>query len=89
MTKTHVAWTSEDNIPDIASPVSNGNLVFLSNGSGQLTCVDGKTGKKLWDHEYEMECHASPSLANGHVYLFSTKGAAIVADAAKEFKELF
>jgi outer membrane protein assembly factor BamB len=89
VTKTHVAWTNEDNIPDISSPVSDGKFVFDMNSSGQLTCLDAKTGKKIWEHDFDMECHASPSLAENRIYLFSIKGTAVIAEAGREFKELF
>jgi outer membrane protein assembly factor BamB len=89
VTKTHVAWTHEDSVPDVTSPASNGELVFALTTSGMLTCLDAKDGKKQWDHDYEMECHASPSLAGGRLYLFGQKGTAVVVEAAREFKELF
>ncbi len=89
VTKTHVAWTAEDNIPDISSPVSNGDLLFTINGSGVLTCYDAKQGKKLWDHDFDMECHASPSIAGDRLYLLSVKGTAVVVEAGRQFKELF
>ncbi len=88
VTKTHVVWTSEDNVPDVTSPLSNGELVFMITTSGMLTCLDAKDGKKQWDHDYEMEFHASPSLAGGRLYLFSQKGTAVVVEAARQFKEL-
>ena len=89
VTKTHVAWTNEDNVPDVTSPLSNGELVFTITTSGMLTCLDAKDGKKQWDHDYEMEFHASPSLAGNRLYLFSQKGTAVVVEAARQFKELF
>jgi outer membrane protein assembly factor BamB len=89
VTKTHVVWTSEDNVPDVTSPTSNGELVFAVTTSGMLTCLDAKDGKKQWDHDYEMEFHASPSLAGDRLYLFSQKGTALVVQAARQFKELF
>jgi outer membrane protein assembly factor BamB len=89
VTKTHVVWTSEDNVPDVTSPTSNGELVFAVTTSGMLTCLDAKDGKKQWDHDFEAECHASPSLAGGRLYLFSQKGTAFVVEAARQFKELF
>jgi outer membrane protein assembly factor BamB len=89
VTKTHVAWTADDNVPDISSPVSNGELVFTLAGGGMLTCYDAKTGKKVWDHDFDMECHASPSLAGNKLYFFSIKGAAVVTEAGRDFKELF
>jgi outer membrane protein assembly factor BamB len=89
VTKTHVVWTSEDNVPDVTSPTSNGELVFAVTTSGMLTCLDAKDGKKQWDHDFETECHASPSLAGGRLYLFSQKGTAFVVEAARQYKELF
>ena len=88
VSKTHVAWGFEDNVPDVTSPLSNGELVFMITTSGMLTCLDAKDGKKQWDHDYEAEFHASPSLAGNRLYLFSQKGTALVVAAAREFKEL-
>jgi len=89
VTKTHVVWSSEDNVPDVTSPLSNGELVFMITTAGMLTCLDAKDGKKQWDHDYDMEFHASPSVAGDRLYLFGQKGTALVIQAAREFKELF
>jgi outer membrane protein assembly factor BamB len=89
VTKTHVAWVTEENVPDVTSPVSNGELVFTLTTGGLLTCFDAKDGKKQWEHDFDMECHASPSLAGNRLYLISQKGAAVVVEAARQFKELF
>ncbi|SPE61417.1 Pyrrolo-quinoline quinone (modular protein) [Verrucomicrobia bacterium] len=89
VTKTHVVWTTEANIPDIASPVSNGELVFTLSGAGVLTAFDAKDGKKQWEHDFDMDFHASPGLAASRLYLFSQKGTALVVEAARQFRELF
>ena len=89
VTKTHVAWNTEENVPDVTSPVGNDELVFTLTTSGMLTCFDTKDGKKQWEHDFEMECHASPSLAANRLYFFGQKGTAIVAEAGRQFKELY
>jgi outer membrane protein assembly factor BamB len=89
VTKSNVVWTSEDNVPDVTSPTSNGELVFAVTTSGMLTCLDAKDGKKQWEHDFDTECHASPSVAGNRLYLFSQKGTAVVVEAARQFKELF
>jgi outer membrane protein assembly factor BamB len=89
VTKTHVVWTSDDSVPDVTSPLSDGELVFMLTTGGMLTCLDAKDGKKQWDHDYDMEFHASPSVAGRRLYLFGQKGTALVVEAAREFKELF
>lgn len=88
VTKTHVAWTNEDNVPDVTSPVANAELVFTVTTSGLVTCYDAKEGKKLWEHDVELECHASPSLAGNRLYVLTQKGVAVVIEAARQFKEI-
>jgi outer membrane protein assembly factor BamB len=89
VTKTHVAWTDEDNVPDVTSPVGNGEFVFALTTGGMLSCFDAKDGKKIWDHDFDMECHASPSLAENRVYVIGMKGTAVTVEAGRQFKELF
>jgi len=89
VSKTHLAWAVEDNVPDVTSPVSNGDQLFMVTTSGLLTCLNAKDGKKLWEHDFDMECHASPTLAANRLYLFGQKGRAVVVEAGPQFKELF
>ncbi len=88
VTKSHVAWTAEDNVPDITSPVSNGELVFTVSSGGMLTCFDAKDGKKVWEKDLEMEVQSSPSLVGGRLLVLSLNGVAVVVEAARQFKEI-
>jgi outer membrane protein assembly factor BamB len=88
VTKSHVAWTVEDSIPDIASPVSDGKLVFTLSTPGMLTCYDLSDGKKHWEQDLEMECNASPVVAGGRLYIASIKGQVVVVEAAVTYREL-
>ena len=88
VTKTHLDWAAEDNIPDVTSPVSNGELIFVVDTSGTLTCYDAKNGKKQWQQDLGEECNASPSIAGDRLYLITKKGTLVVAEVAREFKEL-
>jgi outer membrane protein assembly factor BamB len=88
ITKTHVVWMYEESVPDITSPVSNGELVFTLSTSGMLTCLDVKDGKKQWEHDFDTEFHASPSIAGNRLYLFAQKGLAVVVEVARQFKEI-
>jgi len=88
VTKTHVAWTAEDNIPDITSPVSNGELVFVATSGGIVACYDTKDGKKVWEHDFEMEVQSSPSIIGDRLFVIGTKGVAVTVETGRQFKEL-
>lgn len=88
VTKTHLGWSAEDGLPEVTSPVSNGELIFLIDSGGTLTCYDAKDGKKMWQHELGEECSASPSIVGNHLYVFTTKGTMAVFEVGRAFKSL-
>jgi outer membrane protein assembly factor BamB len=88
VTKTHVAWITEENIPDITSPVSNGELVFLLTTDGTLTCLEVASGTKVWEQRLDLEFHASPTLMGNRLLLLSTQGVAVNVAAERTFREL-
>lgn len=88
VTKTHLAWAIEDGVPDITSPVANGELLFTVTTEGLLSCVEVKTGATVWDKEASGPFNASPTLAGDRLYLINLKGASLVVAAAREFREL-
>lgn len=85
---TNVAWTVEDGLPDIVSPLCDGEHLFLINSSGTLTCYNAKEGKKLWNKDLERTIKASTSLAGDRVYVLAEDGTGFVVQAANEYKEL-
>jgi len=88
VTDTHMAWYSDEWVPDICSPVSDGDLLFSLMTSGLLTCFDVKDGKKQWEHDFGMEFQASPAIAGDRLYLFEETGKVVVLEVSREFKEL-
>lgn len=88
VTKSHILWKAEDGLPDISSPLTNGELFWTLTSGGTLTCYDAKTGKLLWEKDFEQNCASSPSLAGGRVYVTTEKGVTFMVAAARELKEL-
>jgi len=88
VTETHIAWISEEGGPDICSPVSNGEFIFLLATEGLLECNNTSDGKRLWEHDLEEYFLASPSLVGKNLYLLSEKGIMHIAGVENEYKEI-
>jgi len=88
VTGSHLGWVAEDGIPAVTSPVSDGELVFLVDAGGMMTCYDAKTGRKQWEHDLGDECNASPSIAGGKLYVISIKGVMTVAGTLRQYGEV-
>jgi outer membrane protein assembly factor BamB len=88
VTKTHIAWSKEDGGPDICSPVSDGERIFLLSTEGLLICYKVSDGTKLWEHDFQEYFRASPSLVGKSLYLLSEKGVMYIIESGPEYKQL-
>jgi len=88
VTKSHVAWQSDNGGPDICSPLSDGRYVYLLDTSGMLTVLNLSDGKLVYQQTVEGSFKASPSLVGESLYLLSEKGTLVRVAAGPSFKEL-
>ncbi|MBI2190815.1 MAG: PQQ-binding-like beta-propeller repeat protein [Planctomycetes bacterium] len=66
-----------------------GGLVFASDLSGYLNCLDAATGKPYWKHDLEAAVWGSPYVVDGRVIIGDEDGDVAVFEASKEKKLLF
>ena len=85
VTASHVAWTSGDGVADVASPVSDGELLYTVNAAGMLTCLDVKSGAKVWEQGLEGEFYGSPGLAGDKLYLVSRSGQVFILKTGRHY----
>lgn len=88
VTQSHILWQGLDAVPDICTPVTDGELIFMLTTPGTLTCCDVADGSTVWQKELKHSFQASPSLVGRNLYLVSEKGVVFVIEAAREFKEI-
>ena len=79
-----ILWTAEDGLPDMCSPLLTAEYLFLVATWGALTGYDSKTGKLLWEKDFDATFTSSPSWAGGRVYLFSDEGKGWVVQPSRE-----
>ncbi|MHB9108469.1 MAG: outer membrane protein assembly factor BamB family protein [Armatimonadota bacterium] len=88
VTKSHVAWTYIDDLPDIVSPVSNGELVYIVYTYGTITCLDAKTGKMVWTQSVDNEFNSSPTVVGDRIFLMDKQGVMHFLSGGRAYKEL-
>ncbi|MBT3198546.1 MAG: PQQ-binding-like beta-propeller repeat protein [Phycisphaerales bacterium] len=87
VTKTHVKWEFDEDLPDTCSPLSDGKLLWMM-AEGEFSCMDVATGKRLWNKNFESSFYASPVLVGDRIYLINRKGKVYVISAGRELEEL-
>lgn len=88
ITATGIAWSADDATPDICSPVSNGQLLYLLTTDGLLLCYQVSDGKKLWEKDLKTNFLASPSIVGDKLYLLSADGVMFISQIGPEYREL-
>ena len=68
------------------SPLAAGNLFYMISDSGNLSCFDAKSGKRLFMEKLGEHHSGSPVLADGHVYLTDDAGITYVLKAGPTFE---
>jgi prepilin-type processing-associated H-X9-DG protein len=63
-----------------------GDLFFMINDTGHVTCLEAATGRQVWRERVRGNFAASLLYADGHVYCFSREGRATVFKAAREYE---
>ena len=88
VTATHIAWEMSEYLPEIVSPLSDGQLVYMVDNGGKLTCVDAKDGQTVYKQEMDAEFKASPVLLGNVVYMLDLKGVMRILETGRAYKEL-
>ena len=83
-----VTWTALDGVPDVPSPVSNEELVFLVDGYGTVTCYEVQTGEKIWEYYLAVMVYASPTLVGEYLYVLDQEGTVHILQVGRKCKRV-
>ena len=83
ISKTHVVWHVATGAPYISSLVHYEGLIYMAGDVGVVTCVDAKTGERVWRERLGGIYTASPIAGDGRIYLFGESGETIVLKAGR------
>jgi len=83
-----VVWEYDEELPDTASPVATGELVFLATSYGVLVCLDAKTGEQVWLAELQSGFYASPIVVGDRLYALDLDGVMHIVKLGRTFELL-
>ena len=88
VTKTHVVWKLNKNVPAKPSVLLAGPRIYMVDDRGIASCVDARTGEVLWRERIGGEYSSSPVWADGRIYVFDENGKSTVLADGGQFKPL-
>ncbi len=88
ISKTHKVWELSKGVPTKSTPVLVGDLMFMCNGKGIVSCVNAETGDVHWQQRIGKQFTASPLATKDRVYFFDTKGSIFVVKASNVFERV-
>ena len=72
-------WTYQGLDRTLSTASVHDGLVYLSDVGGRLHCLDARTGKCYWVHDAKCETWGSTLVADGKVYMPTSKGLWVLA----------
>ncbi|HEV3344384.1 MAG TPA: PQQ-binding-like beta-propeller repeat protein [Pirellulales bacterium] len=84
----NVLWKQQQAMPSRCAPLLVGDLLFMTNEAGILTCLEATTGNVVWRERLGGHYSASPVYADGHVYFVSEDGELPVIAAGRKYELL-
>jgi hypothetical protein len=89
VTSSHKLWETP-NGPDVPTPVTDGQYLYMINDRGIVYVFDAKTGKEVYGGQRIKPAiySSSPVLADGKIYMSNEEGWTIVLKAGPTFEVL-
>ena len=89
VTRSHVLWQFQSG-PDVPTPVTDGQYLYVINDRGIVFCLDAKTGTEVYGRQRLRPAtySASPVLADGKIYITDEDGMTSVITAGPKFELL-
>jgi len=83
-----ILWQWDETLPDAASLLTNDDYLIVPTGFGVVSCLNGKTGKRLWEQEFDNGFYSSPVLVNDRVYILDLSGTMQIFRMGEKFERL-
>jgi outer membrane protein assembly factor BamB len=83
-----VAYEVAGSIPYVPTSVAYGNWLFVWSDSGIVSCIDTRTGERVWRERVGGTYFGSPIRVGNRIYCISREGEVVVLGAQQKFQLL-
>lgn len=88
VTDTHVEWKLQRGAPLNPSPLVIDDRLYLVDDKGIASCLEAKTGDRIWQKRLPGNFSASPLWADGKIYFTNEEGRTTVIRPGDKYTEL-
>lgn len=88
VTESHLGWNMKKAAPLNPSPLLVGDELYLVSDNGIATCLDAVSGTQHWQERIGGNFSASPTWADGKIYLLDEEGKTTVIAPGKKYEVL-
>lgn len=86
--ESHIKIRRDKELPYVPAIIGCGELVFMWNDNGIVSCMDPKTEKIVWQERIGGNYSGSPICIDGKLYCIDESGKVVVVEAGPQFKML-
>jgi len=84
--ESKIRWQYDEYLPEVASPIGDGERFYFGTSVGDIVCIDATTGEELWVEEVETGFYSSPILVGDKIYMADMDGNMYIVKAAAEYE---
>ncbi len=86
VTRTHILWHERKGASYVPSPIAWDKYLFVVSDGGVASCLEARTGTRLWMHHLGRHHSASPVAAGGYLFFPDDDGQTFVLKAGPKFE---
>jgi outer membrane protein assembly factor BamB len=83
-----ILWYDPHSGAYVPSPIADGQYVFTVSDEGRCTCLEARTGKRMWSEQIGKHFRPSPVWAEGRLYFLADNGTMTVLKSGPAFEML-
>jgi outer membrane protein assembly factor BamB len=86
--ESEVIWQFDELLPEVASPIGDGERFYFGTAIGDLVALDAKTGEERWVEEMDEGFYSSPILVGDRIYLADLEGTMHIVKTGETFERI-